>query len=94
MEEIRDSGVRGDSSGGVTMSEEIKPLHVVGLAYKLPHNAPQPETDSIAHWAIKKQIPAWLVAAMQAGRPVNAVFSEVEFHRLAEEIAGLPLGRT
>lgn len=75
------------------MSDEIKPLHVVGEAYKLPQNSAQPEQDTIAHWALLKKIPAWLVAAMQAGRPVNAVFSEAEFHKLADEIANLPLGR-
>ena len=70
----------------------IKPLHVVGTAYALKKGEPQPEPNTIAAWALRKSIPEWLCAAMCAGRPVNAALTELEFHALAEEIAGLPLG--
>ncbi len=74
------------------MSNEIRPLHVVGAPYKLKPGQAAPEPGTIAAWSLSKSIPEWLCAAMQAGRPVNAIFSEPEFHALAEQIAGLPLG--
>jgi len=69
----------------------IKPLHVVGAPYALKKGQPQPEPGTIAAWALQKSFPEWLCAAMQAGRPINAIYTEVEFHALAEQIAGLPL---
>lgn len=75
------------------MSDDvIRPLHVVGAPLKLKPGQEPPEAGTIAAWGIAKNLPEWLCAAMQAGRPVNAVYTEVEFHALAEQIAGLPLG--
>lgn len=74
------------------MEDVIKPLHVVGAPYKLKSGQAQPEAGTIQAWALSKGIPEWLCAAMAAGRPVNATLTEIEFHALAEQIAGLPLG--
>lgn len=48
---------------------------------------------SVQHWGLIKQWPAWLVAAMATQKHGNEVLTEDEAHALAEQIAGLPLGR-
>lgn len=52
-----------------------------------------PAPNTIRDWAIKKNLPVWLAAAMAEGQPVNKEFTEPEIDALAERIAKLPLGR-
>lgn len=48
---------------------------------------------TVSWWGLVKRWPAWLVAAMAAQRHANETMTEDEAHALAEQTAGLPLGR-
>lgn len=64
-----------------------------GAPVKLKDGEAPPEAGTLLHWSLKHRLPAWLHAAMSAGRAHNAVLSEADALQLAREIAGLPLGR-
>lgn len=48
---------------------------------------------TVSWWGLEKRWPAWLVAAMAAQRHTNENLTEDEAHALAEQTAGLTLGR-
>lgn len=65
---------------------------LAGAPYKeKPGHDHSPGT--IRAWGVVKALPEWLIEAMAVGRPVNEKISEAEFMTLAEQTAGLPLGR-
>lgn len=55
--------------------------------------APLPAERTLPWWAQKLRWPAWLLSGCQVGRPVNQEFTEAEAESLAEQVAGMPLGR-
>lgn len=55
--------------------------------------APPPAERTLPWWAARLKWPAWLLAGVKVGRPVNEEFSEAEAEALAHQVAGLPLGR-
>lgn len=60
--------------------------------WELDERAP-PEPGSLRAWGMQKGAPAWLIAAMAAGQPVNKLWAESEFDDLAQKTATLTLGR-
>lgn len=62
------------------------------FAFELPKSNP-PAPGSLQHWGMQKEAPAWLVAAMAVGQPVNKLWAESEFDELAQKTATLTLGR-
>lgn len=78
------------------MSEEnqsvYRALPLCGAAYQTPKGQPDPASNTVRWWGIRKEWPAWLVEAMAVQKHVNEELSEDSAHELAETTCGLPLG--
>jgi hypothetical protein len=66
---------------------------LAGLPFALPKDQPLPEVGTLAAHSIAKRAPAWLHEAMAVGRPMNATYTDAEYLELAQQTAGLTLGR-
>ena len=79
-------------SDGNQTESVYRAIPMVGAAYVTPKGEAAPAERTVRWWGLKKQWPAWLVAAMAIQRHVNEEMSEDSAHELAEVTCGLPLG--